>query len=309
MRLFTLQLCLYFVVLVSCLNRPTYAANDYGADYAFLFLMTLTPDFAAANYTIHNADSADVDTSILRLPFKIDMMKKPGSRLRMEVVPAYQRTSQVIQTFPSPGENIDSEWDTYGAGLGFLYEYDITERLSFTPGVHVGLAMMENHAKYNGALTNLFKDQFEGTLVNWTTNASVLDLGLGLSYHWKLMDRASSVKAEVYRVMVDTFDESNAAVSFTEVANMATIKADMIFPTGYDMHGRRMDMVALLGANNFFGENSDTLGYTTSYQAGIGVEFPINSGHENVDHFRLSGQVIRASNMKGWLLSLGYNTD
>ena len=309
MRLSATRRNLIFAILLSCLVKPADAANAYGADYAFLFMMTLSPDFAAANYTIHNPDGTDVDTSILRLPYAIDLVQMPGSRLKLEVVPAFQRTTQVVPTFPSPGEYIDSEWDTYGAGLGILYEYDITERFSFTPGVHVGLARMENHASYNGVLTNQIKDQFEGTLFNWTTNAFVTDLGLGLSYHWKLMDRASSVKAEIYRVMVDTFDESNAAVGFTEGANMVAVKADMIFPTNQSWNGRRVDLVTLLGANNYFGENRDTLGYTTSYQAGLGVEIPLKSESEEKNHLRLSGQVLRANNMTGWMLSIGYNTD
>jgi len=173
------------------------------------------------------------------------------------------------------------------ADVGLLYEHNINQRLKFTPSVRLGLARMENEADFNGVLTNKVKDFFDEDL-NWKTNASVFMLGLGLSYNWKLLDRDS-------------------AIDFTEHANMLAVKADMVFPTDIVMHDERLDLVLLLGANNFFGENRNTLGYITSYQAGVGAEIPLKWGGETNGYLRLSGQIIRASNMKGWMLGLGYS--
>jgi hypothetical protein len=284
-------------------------ARELGPDYAFLVLMTLSPDFAAANYTVTNEDGTSVDISIARLPYNFDLIQNKVSRLQLEIAAAYQRTREVIPTFTAPEENIEAEWNTYGGSLGLLYEYNFTEQLRFTPSVRIGLAKLENHANYNGVLTNLIKDQLDGIALNWNTNASILNLGLGLSYNWKLLDRTSSIKADVYHAIVDTFDESSDAVKFTEAGNMLAVKADMIFPTGLNVHGERLDLVLLLGAHEIFGENRDTLGYTTSYQTGIGTEFPLRWKQTRYGHLRLSGQVIWANNMKGWLLSLGYNSE
>jgi len=55
-------------------------------------------------------------------------MKHIESRLQLEIALAYQRTKELIPTFPTPGENIDAEWDTYGAGLGLLYYMNITSQ-------------------------------------------------------------------------------------------------------------------------------------------------------------------------------------
>ena len=122
---------------------------DLGVDYAFMSLMTLSPDFAAANYTIHNEGSSDVDISIGRLPYHIDLYNNGTSNLQLEISLAYQYTTETIPTFPAPGENIDAEWDTYGAGLGLIYEKNITKRLLFTPSLRIGIARMENKADYN----------------------------------------------------------------------------------------------------------------------------------------------------------------
>lgn len=90
---------------------------------------------------------------------------------------------------------------------------------------------------------------------------------------------------------------------------MLAAKADMVFPTQQTMYGRRLDFVFLLGANDFFGENRNTLGYTTSYQAGLGAECPLKSGNEKHGQLRLRGQWLWTINMEGWLLTLGYKPD
>ncbi len=301
-----------YILLLICSVESAYGANssggkNYGIDYAFLLFMAMSPDFSAANYTFHNDDGTNVDTSIARMPYTVDIMRNTASRVQIQVALAYLRTNEFIQTFPSPGERIDSLWESYGSSLGFLYEYNISERFKFTPSAHFGLARLQNQASYSGVLTNLIKDQYEGTLFNWSTNASVSNIGLGFSYNWKWLDRTSSIKADAYHVLVDSFDESNSAVEFKEHANMMTVRADMIFPTRTYLYGERLDIVTLLGANNFFGENRRTLGYTSSYQAGVGAEIPLKLEQSIKGHLRFSGQVLWAENMRGWLVSIGYN--
>ena len=141
------------------------------------------------------------------------------------------------------------------------------------------------------------------------TNARVLTLGPGLSYNWKVLNRTSSIKADIYHSIVDSFDETHKAIKFTEEASMLTLKADMILPTEINMHDERLDFVLLLGSNYFSGENRQALGYITSYQAGIGTEFPIKWEHKKYGYLHLSGQVLRAENMYGWLMLLGYNSN
>lgn len=308
------QLGIVLLLTAIGLNKAALAdnsdgANDLGVDYAFLFLMTLSPDFAAANYTIENQDGSDVDITIGRLPFHVDLTTQPRSRLQFEGSVAYQRTKEIIGTFPDPGENIDARWNTYGAGAGLLYEFNLYEHLKVTPSLRAGIARMKNTADYNGVLTQQIKGLFEGKILNWHTNASIVSTGMGLSYDWTLLDRDSSFKADVYHIYVDSFRESDAAVKFTEHANMLAVNADMIFPTAIRIYDHRLDVVLLLGANQFLGENRHTLGYTTSYQGGIGGELPLNWGGKTYGHLRLSGQMLWASNMKGWLVTIGYMPD
>ena len=303
--------CLLIVVSLSdkLHAEDNNGASDFGVDYAFLFLMTLSPDFAAANYTFKNPDSTEVDTNIYRLPYHFDLFKKPDSRLQLELAVAYQHTTEVVTEDILAGNRVDSQWNTYGIGTGLLYEYQLSESLRFTPSLRIGLAKMNNDATYSGPLADMIRDTYDGILFNWQTNAAILNLGLGLSYNWKLLDRQSSITANVYHVIVNSFNESNAAVSFSESANMLSVQADMIFPTELALSEERLDFVLLLGGNCFFGENKRTLGYTTSYQAGMGMEIPLRWDKKEQGYLRVSGQVLWAENMDGWLLTIGYNPD
>ncbi|WP_455376830.1 Solitary outer membrane autotransporter beta-barrel domain [Kaarinaea lacus] len=283
-------------------------ATDLGVDYAFMFIMALSPDFAAANYTVENEDGSEVDIRIGRLPYHVDLFEDSASQLQLEIALAYQRTTENISTFPVDGESIDAEWDTYGVDFGLLYEHKQSDNFRITPSLRFGLARMDSFARYNGPLTNSIKNQLEGTLFNWETNAAILNLGLGFSYSWELLDRASTLKANAYHVIVDSYNESNDTVKFTEPANMLTITSDMIFPTHLNIEEERLDLVLLLGVNNFFGENRRTLGYTTSYQAGIGGELPLVWRQHKYGYLRLSGQLLWADNMDGWLITLGYSS-
>ena len=101
--------------------------------------------------------------------------------------------------------------------------------------------------------------------------------------------------------------ESNQKVAFDTNANMASLQADIILPTSTSLFNRRLDAVLLGGSSLFFGENSDTLGFTTLYHLGAGMEYPIKGDKFNVGHIRLSGLVIRGENVRGWMVSLDYN--
>ena len=296
--------CTFCLMACSCLCG-TAVAQNLAADYAFLVLTTISPEFAAANYTINNESAPDVEIAISRLPYRFDLMANNGHTLQLEVALAFQKTRQTLPTFPN--ENIDARWTTYGANLGLLYNWPLADHLHFTPSLRVGAAHMVNDTSFNGDQTNQFKDLFSGIDLNWQTYALVTNLGLGLSYDWSLRDRTSHLDANVYHVLINTFRESDPAVAFSERANMLTLRAELIIPTNYLIAEKRLDAVLLFGTNTFFGENRNTLGYTTSYQIGIGGEWPIHWANKQHGYFRIGGQLLWAENMQGWLVIVGFN--
>lgn len=296
-----------FLMVMSSYDGANAGVVD-GSDLAFTSMLVLSPDFAAANYTIESGEivgPVDVDIAVTRLPFLIDLKKTEKTQLQLEVALAYLRTKQVFPIPQLPGEQLTTRFITYGAGLGLLYKYALTDRLQFSPSLRLGITNITNSVTFSDGVppgeANEARAEFE-----LTSKASVLNLGLGLIYNWELGGRPSSIQADVFHTVVDSFGESGNAPKFTESANMLAIRADMIFPTEFAMNGGHLDYVLLVGSNHFFGDNRETLGYTTSYQAGIGAEIPLRWHQEQYGYLRFSGEVIFGDGVDGWLLSASY---
>lgn len=279
-----------------------------GSDLAFTSMLVLSPDFAAANYTIENEEivgDVDVDIAVTRLPFLVDLKKTAKTQLQLEIALAYLRTKEVIPIPVLPGETVTSRFVTYGAGLGLLYKHALTDRLQFAPSLRLGITNITNSASFSSGAPPEEANEAKAEL-ELTSKASVLNLGLGLVYNWELGGRPSSIQADVFHTVVDSFGETGNAPKFTESANMLAVRADMVFPTEWAINGGYLDYVLLAGSNHFFGDNRDALGYTTSYQAGIGAEIPLKWHQEQHGYLRFSGEVIFGDGIDGWLLSASY---
>lgn len=285
-------------------NQP-----DYGADYAFLTLMTLSPDFSASNYTIENKDGTKVHIKIGRFPHRITLAQGADSASQLEVTAAYQKTAEKASTFPLPEEFIDARWTTLGIGLGLIYEKKLNKRLSLIPSLRAGLSRIENRTNYNGDLTRELRTQLDEVLFNWRTDTALLNVGLGFRYNWKIFDRSSTLDTNIHRLAVESINEDNDNLKFSEQTNMAKFKADIVIPTNFEIENRRLDAILLLGTNYFFGKNRNTLGYNISHQVGTGCELPLKWHQKAYGHLRLSGQFLWAKNMRGWMITMGYNPE
>jgi len=146
-------------------------------------------------------------------------------------------------------------------------------------------------------------------LFNWETNAHIINIGVGWTYFYELLERTSNVRIDINRIYVDSFNEDHKDLKFSELANMAALRNDVVFPTGMKIWGEDLNFVALLGTNYFFGENRNTLGYTTSYQAGFTIPIPVKWGQQKLFDLDLGYQWHWAENMNGesFLFGFGLN--
>jgi hypothetical protein len=284
------------------------SAENHATDYAFLSLLTLTPDFSAANYKIEDSPTPLVRIGILRLPFilaALDLNDKIAMKFEMSI--GYQKTQETVPVDAVSNDYVDSKWEGHGASLGLLFDYKLSDNIILEPKIRAGVVRLANTASYHGETAEFYRPLLDGTFFNWNTKARVVSLGLGLIYDWQIVGRDSTVQTHVFHLNMDSFDESNDVLKFNTNANMATLKADIIIPTSATLFGRRLDAVALGGSTVFLGENRRTLGFTTLYELGAGIEYPIKGDKFNFGHVRLSGLLLRGEHVRGWLMSLDYN--
>ena len=285
------------------------SAEKLATDYAFLSLLTLTPDFSAADYKIDDAITPPVKISIARLSFTFGQMELNNkTSMEFELSLGYQKTEETVPIVDQPNEYVDSKWRSYGVSLGLLFGYRLGDHMMLEPEIRAGAVRLANTARYYGDFANsVIKPAYDGTIFDWNTKASVVSVGLGLIYDWQIVGRESSVQAHVYHLNMASFDESNEVLEFNTDANMASLKADAIIPTRATLFSGRLDAVLLGGSTVFLGENRRTLGFTALYEMGAGIEYPIKGDKFNFGHVRLSGLLMRGENVRGWKVSLDYN--
>lgn len=305
------RICALIVILTTLpvAAQESNSADKLATDYAFLSLLTLTPDFSAANYKIENDPTPPVTISIIRLPFIMGALDlNNNTSMKFEFALGYQKTEETVPVADQSDNYVDSKWQGSGVSLGLLFDYRLSDHVTLEPKIRAGAVRLTNTASYYGGYTNaVIKPMYDGTFFNWNTKASVASLGLGLIYDWQVVGRESTVKTYVYHLYMKSFDESNEVVAFDTNANMASLKADVILPSGATLFNRRLDAVLLGGSSLFSGENRDTLDFTALYELGAGIEYPIKGNKSNFGHIRLSGLILRGENVRGWMVSLDYN--
>ena len=298
------------ILLMILSNFLNSAENKLGRDYAFLFLMTTSPYFTSADYTIENDDGVDIDFSISRFPFTINLFRTDNSFLELELEYASQTTRAIYPNplVSDPVEYIDSKWHTYGFVVGLIYNYQIAKSMLLRPNIRYALGIMQNDAIYHGSQTIQIADQLdEAHLFNWETKAGILNIGLGWTYFYEMLERTSNVRLDVNHIYVDSYDEDSKDIKISERANMAALRSDLVFPAGMKLWGEDLNLVLLLGTNYFFGENRKTLGYTTSYEAGFIVPIPIKWNQKKLFDLNLGYQWLWAEKMNGSSFLYGFS--
>ena len=278
--------------------------SSLGADYALLSLMTVSPDFSAARYTIENDDGPDVGIRIGRFPRRFELAASESSRLHLELIVAYQRAEQAIDAFAAEGGSIDSRWDTYGGSIGLLHEKDLPRGFYVASSLRLGITATRNRASYTGFSDDAVRTLLDGTLLNWHLRTRTVEIGLGAGYRLTLGDRTGSVESTLSHALADSFDESDPALAFGESVGLLSTVVDAIRPTGAELLGERLDLVLLGAHHHSFGEDGRTLGYSDSYQLGLGLERPLGPAGGSRRYLRLSAQVLWAERMDGWLVSV-----
>jgi len=178
------RICVLIVVFVAL---PAAAQENYAeelaTDYAFLSMLTLTPDFSAANYKIENDTAPPVKISILRMPFILGAMDlNDKTAVKFELALGYQESKETVPVDDWLSDYADSKWQGYGASLGMLLDYQMSEHVTMEPKIRVGTERLVNTASHHGEAAEFYGALLDGTYLNWNTKSTVVSLGLGMIY-------------------------------------------------------------------------------------------------------------------------------
>lgn len=280
------------------------ASGQLGPGYAQLLNLTSSPDVSTAHY--------NVDTSPEKLAIQVGRIgHEQRWRTLSETTELHWRGAggytSMRTGFPTtvagPGE-ISSTWRAASLTAGVVAKIRLGQEFTLLPALDVGVARLENHAKYSGAAIAL-KPFLDGRLFDWGTNATLITPNVGLEWIRRHDDRTTAIRLHAAWSRIATFGEADPALSFREFAGVASIRAEHVAPTTLRVAERPLRWVAFGGHSAFFGPNREALGFPSVSEFGLGIELPIVPGDAASKRVRLAGSYLVGPSVHGWSVSVG----
>lgn len=276
-----------------------------GVGYAQMIGLTATPDVSAASYEISSSDPKP-KLDVFRVPYQARWLTlSPDADLYWTVAGGYLRFKDEFPVAANPPAtgSIGSRWTAYSASGGLLAKIRLGHDLTLEPALDFALARLENGASYDGTASAL-QPLLDGPLFNWQTNAWLMTPSVGLAWAPPIDAGKINVRGHVARSWIRSFDESAALQSFSESANIYSIRVDYAQPTSYRIADRAVSWVAYGGYAGFFGANRNALGFTSVAEIGGGIEAPLHTDRAHSERLRLAAGYLFGSDVRGWTIGL-----
>lgn len=276
-----------------------------GPGYAQLLNLTSTPDISTAHYKVRTEPN-ELAIQVGRLTHEerwrglsenVDLFWRGGG--------GYSRMRTRFPTgLPSTGPgDIDSIWWAVSLTAGLLGKIRLGEEFTLLPAFDVGVARLENHAKYSGSAVNL-QPFLDGRLFGWGTEATLLTPNIGLEWLRKHDDRITTVRLHAAWSRIATFGEADPALKFRESGGVASIRGEHVAPTTLRLAERPLRWLVFGGYSSFFGPNREVLGFPSVSEFGLGLELPLMAGDAASKRMRLAGSYLVGPNVHGWSVAV-----
>jgi len=292
------------------LGRPS-----TGSQYAHLLAFSNAPGIGGSSFTV-DEDLGDVDYDIWKIPLQHEFdVDGWDGKLILRGTLSYMTVDQDQRWLPGDSsEVIDSEWKSYGGGIGAGVRIPLGEGLSFVPALGFGVASLENNADFKGTLTKeRIQPIADGTQYNWDMNATIFSGALGLSYINDIgNDFDLDASASYTYSYVSSFDSSTDFQDIGDSTNILNFKADIGHPLGFSIAGYPMDGVLHLANTTFVGSNSDVLGFSYFNEVGFSLRTnPQKLATQlklpfSVSSLSVGVNAIFGDDISGWSMLFGY---
>ena len=274
-----------------------------------LVMLSDEVELSGASYSIDDNSSTDLKVYTLPMHRTLPVFGAKAPQLHLEGSLGYATARQGTADLfggglPSLQTAVDTTWRTYGGLLGAGLRVPLSESLSFTPIVDVGLSHLSNHADYSGPGATASAGLLDGIALNW--DALALVYGTALRADWRHEfdeQRRLEVGLRYDARWTETVQANDAAQEFRSRAQVMTVHGDLFGPTGMQLASRPIDW-QVGAAYRRFTEGS-VFGVNGYLQVGgslllrTGDSLPLGNG------LSLSAAGIVGENLLGWTIGLG----
>lgn len=263
-------------------------------------------ELSGANYKLDN--DTNTDLTVFALPFQteITLYEHGTPNLYLEGALGYAKATDSIAdvfegAFPAAATSVDADWTTYSAIGGVGLTFDLTDALTFTPIINLGVARLESSADFAGSGAAFTRALTDGIVFNW--DALLMSYGIAgrADYTHPITDEITFEFILRYDLRwSETIRSDNAAQDFATVSQTLTLRADFTGPTDWVLLSRPVDWRGTLGYRNMI--EGDL--YDSHHLVQIGGALEISSDLPLGSTLGLSAAVFFGDNLTGWSVGL-----
>jgi hypothetical protein len=266
-------------------------------------------ELSGAHYRLDDSSSTEIDTFVL--PFR--KVTRPWGQeapgLYFEgaagVARADESTADVYGgLLPQLATSVRTEWRSIGGLVGAGLDLEPVEGLHVAPILDVGLSWLQNRTDYGGPGAAVTAALADGIAFNWDALAFVYGGAVRVDWQADLGGGHRLECAGRYDLRwTDTVQTDDPAQDFAELIQVATARADVTGPLGWELLGATLGWRATVSYRRFLA--GDIFGVEDYVQVGGGVEFatgdslPVGSG------FTITSAAILGDGLAGWSLGVG----
>ncbi len=205
---------------------------------------------------------------------------------------------------------LPTRWNTVTATVGVGWDFKLTDELTLRPIVNLSYGHMETDASLGGRLLNYLTDHEIQFLSRGRMNVAGIGGAMVLGYALHKPAYEIDVELRYSQFHMESLPGTSRAVMGVADPITLGLWSRLRIPTGLEMFGEPLRYVFEVSHSQFYGSQTDALGFDSLTKLGGGLEvdvgkYEIGALGLYVTRVRLLGRYVFGPNVSGFSMGLG----
>lgn len=273
-----------------------------------LVLASEEMSLSSADFSFDDDEGTELSTFVLPLQSTFDLFGAGRPGLHVEGALGHARVRQSTADvydggLPGLQTSITTDWQSLSGVVGVGPALPLAARLTFTPMANLGFAHLENDSDYDGPGAPLTAALADGIAFNWDATVVITGAAARLDWRQRLDALRLDVVARYDLRWLDVVQADDPAQDFTTRMQVATLRADLVGPTGWRLLDGAVDWRALAGYRGFV--EGDLFGNRSLFEVGGALELRSADDLPLVDGLAVHASAFFGDDLRGWSVGVG----
>jgi hypothetical protein len=280
-------------------------ASALSTAYAAVINFAVSPEISTATF-YPETDETVVDPRLkaTRFPYrKVFGTDRDSWRPLLQAVAAYQEMDAGFQV--TADDFIDTRWRTYGLSFAAGVQRALGDGFDLLATANAGYGRLENVVAYEGPLQPELKQALDGAVFGWQLDALIYGAGIGASYSRNVGASNIELRTGLNHHRIESREASSSQVEFSSHVSTLDLDLKTVTPTAAKIGRYPVAAVGILGYTAFLGQERDSLGFSTFFEAGMAADIDLSSRNWRLKKLRVGVTAIFGADVSGWGLIIG----